>query len=404
MSIPISVEVSARFTLALLLVSHIVSWSTPHDLADLEAPIGLVLGQNLWNATQVGHLFLWVQVLSSQSRRWLIPSIIMWLFWLPWAHYLVSIGGSIHSVMIALTCLWGLKVKRQTEVSITPSSPQSSQFENLLKPLVEMRLELIALLCNLGSSLYNYNASRRCWPHWNDLYFQLGELFEFSPDPADVARALYTFGLEGSLIPNYLPLAVGNPTGAVVFSHLWGILPALYILYFIILYLNSSVAPGGKIQRILCLFGIIHFLFLTDLVDYKFARGFKTHYGEWGHWTERFAWRIAILLPIYQKMMSGEWISKGRLIGPLLHYGIGLWAVIFFVYQVLIYDTVRFFYFAMGINPSEWLLWLKSIYIQELGYHGALVLMVILYTLLVLSSRSGTRLVMRRSSVTLEER
>lgn len=364
-------------------------------MSDLEAPVGLVVGQNLWNATQISHFFLWIHLIGLRARRWLLPCLIMSFFMFPWAHYLVSLGGGILSVMMTLTCLWGLNYKGQQQVAF-------SQCDTDAKPFLGIRLEVIALLCNLGSSLYNYNASRRCWPHWDYLYYEIGALIDFSPDPADVAKFFYTFGIDSISIPEYLPLAVGNPTGAVIFSHLWGLLPILYVLYFIVLYLNSSQTAGTNIQRILCLFGIFHFLFLTDLVDYKFARGFKAHYGEWGHWTERFAWRIAILLPIYQKIMSGEWRGKGTLLGSLLHYGVGLWAITFFVYQVLIYDVVRFYYFALGFEPSEGLLWLKSIYIQELGYHGALVFMVALYTALLLSTRSGVRLVFMGTKLTLE--
>ncbi len=385
-------QLASRLTLAMLTASHALTWLSFSRVDGLEAPVGMVLGQNLWNATQALHLLLWIQLMALSARRWLLPTLLAWFFWLPWAHYLISQGGVIHSVLIALSCLWGL---RHGARALSWSAEAEEPGGAAPRPLLTVRLELIALLCNLGSSLYNYNASRLCWPHWDRLYYQLGAALGFTPDPADVARAFYALGAEGGAAPSYLPLAIGNPVGAVVFNHLWGALPTLYILYFLVLYLNAHQTRGARLQRALCVFGVIHFLFLTDLVDYKFARGFKAHYGEWGHWTERLAWRIAILLPIYQKVTSGEWRAKGGVVGPLLHYGVSLWAVAFCVYQVLIYDVLRFYHFALGKEPSALLVWLKSCYSQELGYHGALVFMVLLYAALLATSRGGVRLVAR---------
>jgi hypothetical protein len=152
--------------------------------------------------------------------------------------------------------------------------------------------------------------------------------------------------------------------GDQVFLFIWAILPFLYSAYILLLWILAPKAPGVLVQRTLCAFGIFHFLFLTDCVDYRFGRGLHTPHAEWAHWSERLVWRIGVCLPLYQNIASGHWKNGHpiKFVGQLFHYVVGLWAVAYTVCEMLSLPF-RFFRFVKGL-PSKY-----SIF-MTLGYGG----------------------------------
>jgi hypothetical protein len=126
----------------------------------------------------------------------------------------------------------------------------------------------------------------------------------------------------------------------------------------------------------LCIFGIFHFLFLTDFVDYRFGRGIVNGAEHWCHRLELFAWIVAILLPLYQKLTTNQWRHGNGTIGVMLHYVIAVWAAAFFINQFLINFGLVTVYHRVRTDPVGLI---EIFYRQDLGYTGALVLMVFLY-------------------------
>lgn len=111
------------------------------------------------------------------------------------------------------------------------------------------------------------------------------------------------------------------------------------------------------------------------------------------HWFERFAWRIAILLPIYQNCMTGHWEHGHRwfpIMGKVFHYVVGAWGIGFFVCQVLMSDVVRFYLF-LNDKPLQTLNQILGIASPRIGsfhpfsYHGGLVLMWSMYLFLMVT-------------------
>lgn len=63
-------------------------------------------------------------------------------------------------------------------------------------------------------------------------------------------------------------------------------------------------ARATRLQQALCFVRILHALILTDFVGYQHGRGVANPWADWFHWLEVFVWRIAILLPVYQKLAT----------------------------------------------------------------------------------------------------
>ena len=69
------------------------------------------------------------------------------------------------------------------------------------------------------------------------------------------------------------------------------------------------------------------------------------------HWFERWAWRVAMLLPIYQNCTTTHWKNghdRFPVLGLIIHYVAAAWGLGFFVLQVLCCDCVGFFSFLVG--------------------------------------------------------
>jgi hypothetical protein len=197
---------------------------------------------------------------------------------------------------------------------------------------------------------------------------------------------MVTLGLGGVRLPPYILSAPDNPLATLVFALIWTVLPVLYVLYFAACAKLAKHSPGARLQQALCLYGVFHFLFLTDIVDYQFGRGIQNPAAEWGHWSERFVWRVAILLPLYQNLATGRWLRGHGLFGVVVHYALAAWAVVFFVYMVLFFDLGGFYHFLTG-RDATYVAKVFPHYNQLLGYPGALMLMVLLYGSMLLFMR-----------------
>lgn len=128
----------------------------------------------------------------------------------------------------------------------------------------------------------------------------------------------------------------------------------------------SRKSPVTWIQRCLALFGIMHFLFGTDVVAYRYGRGYHNRHETFFHWTEKWSWRIAILLPIYQNCTNGHWENGHKrfpILGKVLKWVAAVWAVWFFVFQVINSDVMLTYQFFRGLP--------KEILIKKLGLYNA---------------------------------
>jgi len=346
------------------------------------APFPAVIGQQLWNAAQVGLLLVLLCSWCSERRWWVILAAAATLLCLPFAVYVVSPGGWVLAALLLLICgtAWWARVPDLC-VTLTDEPARSA-------PLVT-RFEFLAFVCTLFCSMYNFQVNGSIWPHWGSIYASVASMIGFTPDVPTVARSMYTLGLEGVVMPPYVP--IGNVTtgnlGAVVFLLIWTVLPFLYVLYFCVLAKLAKDSPGTRLQQFLCACCIVHFLFLTDFVDYKFGRGFVNPLTQEFHWTERFAWRIAILLPIYQKVLTGYFKRGAGGIGLVLHYAIACWGLFFLVYYVLLVDVPGIYEAAFGHELDLHRL-IGIPFNEALGYYGALVLMTFLYAFMLLAMPS----------------
>ena len=348
---PLAVATSAGIIFALAL-SHI-----PHQVWALA-----VMGQVLWNAAQVGQLLMCF-VLGRRNALAAIATIIA----LPFAIYAVSLGALVFGILTLVTCAIALRHSTSLSISDGGNAPFYTKFE------------FLAFICTLLCSLYNYNASKLCFPYWSAIFDNTADATGFTASTEQIAQWFYSAGGIGSQMPSFIEVGRdGTTLGALIFLLIWTVLPALYVLYFIILAKLAKGLPGAKVQIALCVYCIFHFVFLTDLVAYQFGRGLPNPTAEWAHWSERWVWRIAILLPVYQKVVSRSLLNSGQ-IGKLLHYAVAAWAIWFVAYQVLAYDIVRFIAFVQGDHNPAWHKLFGLGYRQEIGYHGALVLLTLFY-------------------------
>lgn len=343
-------------------------------------PLGVVVGQAIWNAAQVGLLLTLLCLWQAHRRWWVVGLAVLSLACLPFAIYAISPGAWALSALLLVTCAaaW-LDDIPTLEVAIVDAPARGT-------PTLA-KFEFLAFTATLFCSMYNYLVNGGVWPHWPAVYEAIAAVVGFTTDTATALTSMYTLGLEGVRLPPYIGLgkASGN-LAAVVFTLIWSVLPAIYVLYFAALAVMAKNSPGTRLQQALCLFCIFHFLFLTDLVDYRYGRGVENPGAIWAHWAEVFAWRIAILLPIYQKLATGQWLRGNGVVGAAMHYGLAAWALWFFLYEVLIYNVFRFVQFALGqeYTPLPRVLFGLP-YSEKAGYHGALVLMALVYLFMVIA-------------------
>ncbi|MBM4370720.1 MAG: hypothetical protein FJ098_03655, partial [Deltaproteobacteria bacterium] len=204
-------------TAVLCIAGHLARGIGGSGVTPGEGPVGQVVAQALWNAAQVGQLLL-ILSLWSVRRGWLIGLLALaTVGLLPFSSYLIGPGGHASTALMLVTCALALRRGRpELEVRITDPVPgRSSGF----------RFEALAFLCNLLCSLYNYNASWLCWPHWDSLFRRAEGALHITAEPSDVAARLYSMGLPGVELPAYVPSATGSTLGALIFALIWTVLP-----------------------------------------------------------------------------------------------------------------------------------------------------------------------------------
>lgn len=348
------------------------------------ASIHIVIGQSLWNAAQVGTLVILLALwrLAPGWRSGLLAGATVAC--LPVAIYAISPGAFAFTELSLLTCwLAGTVTVSNFRIRILDAPVRGT-------PML-FKFETLAFGCSLLCSMYNYNYSGDYWPHWAGIYRSVGATIGLTMVPAELTRGLFTLGLADVHVPSFVPLerdaaTIGGSAGVLAYTLIWTMLPFLYVLYFAVCAKLAEKSPGTRIQQALCLFCIFHFLFLTDFVDYEFGRGVINPVAEWAHWSERLAWRIAILLPIYQKVTSGHWRRGNGVMGIVMDYALAAFAVIFAVNQLLIFDIPRFLQFASGQEVTARRLFGIS-YKAQIGYAGALVLMTLVYGFMSIAMR-----------------
>ena len=116
------------------------------------------------------------------------------------------------------------------------------------------------------------------------------------------------------------------------------------------------------------------------------------------------SWRVAILVPIWQNCESGHWKygHPSKLAGRIVHYGMMLWAVGFFIFQVLQADAINTYQFAYGLEKKgiiQYLGWGEESQLWfelEYPYMRALVQMWVVYALMHVTGFTLYRIVLQK--------
>ena len=336
----------------------------------------LVASQAVWNggivAVLIGTLISFVGRRGLTADKGLI--ILLW-FLVPLSIYVGSAGSLVILPFVLLLLVRFRKEPRFYGIRILPDAVQGRRFS--------IRLDLITLVATLMCSLYNFNASPNLFPYWSTIFENVDQIVDYNTSTAQIFSDIYRLGFDGFPIPDELLLDRGaSTTGSVVFFLIWSFLPTVYCIYFAVLYINSSGLPFQTAQRFICVIGIIHFLTITDVVDYAFGRGYQSEGEMLAHWIEVFVWRFAILLPVIQKLLSKDLLKDGRAIGRLLYIFLLAWAAFFVTWEVALLDIPRFTAYILGYEYE--IIKFFGMRPKEFGYNGALLMMVFVYFILLI--------------------
>ena len=374
----VRVRILACLTALACVVAQIVSQASVGSGNTHDAPPGAVIGQAIWNAAQVGLLLLLLCLCCTSRRRWVVTLTLATVICLPFAIYALSPGAWILTVLLLATC--GVAYAQPApDLSFVISDAPAHGTPAYAK------FELLAFTCTLLCSMYNFNLSSGQFPFWSGIFRVVSDIVGLPQDHTVIIKEMYALGLSGVTTPEFIKMGRKvSSLGAVIFATIWTVLPFLYVTYFVTLAKLARQSPATKLQQALCLLCILTFLFLTDIVDYRFGRGLANPVAEWAHWAERFAWHIAILLPIYQKVTTGHWLRGNGIVGVLLHYSVAAYAVGYLMAPVL-RDVIRLYHFTTGPEPPDWLpdYGLGAI----LSYTPALVVMTFVYGVSFLTLR-----------------
>jgi hypothetical protein len=326
------------------------------------APTALVVAQSLWNAMQVFQLFLLLTLgcegchaadvngSSCTLQKFLVAFLVMaCLTLLPFSVYVISLGGHIFACLTVMTTLVALSMPYCADLyfSVQEGPKKSNPNETSARTWRIIDEETVACLANAFSHMYN---GRQPW--WSTFDF-VDRLFGFKNGGDVTPKIAFSMGRSGTRIPLFVSQANHSSTGARVFLVLWSILPFWYVSYFLIMYVTAVHSPGVKVQRAVCLFGIVNFLFCTDVVAYRYGRGYRSPYEDIFHWWEHFAWRAAIVLPLYQNCTNGHWEHpRYPVLGKILRVAAASYGIFFLVFQIILGDVVQFVTFLT--RGEEW--------------------------------------------------
>jgi len=419
------VALSATSLLVAVLFRPVLAFDEPPS-GNIDAPWCLVVGQQLYNAAQVGQLFLAASLCLDRGTRARKPIdtpaedeetqedsgqadgsrrlpqcfnrvvLLVTLLMLPTSVYAVSPGGQAFHALCLLTSarvLRGRPLRVCVDVAdaAVGGDAQALGASRSRRWAVSFRVEALALICNSLSCVYNFQSA--LFPQWEVVWSSLEAWFGIPSDSRRLTTPLFMLGLFDDATPPYVPNGdPSNGVATVIFVLVWSVAPSFYALYFLVLSKAGGVSPGSRAQRALCGLCVVHFLFLTDLMDYRYGRGLTCSVSGVAHWVERFAWRLAVLLPVVQKVATRQWLDtkSGGIMGPALHYGGALWALAFFTRDVIIMMPLRMLNLPpsalQSVTYSESAMSILQHYSQALSYLAALRVSVALNALLLLVS------------------
>eukprot|EP01035_Chromulina_nebulosa_P003510 gene3510-4787_t len=240
----IPVRTLALATLLTCLTAQILSQLDGAPSTPGGGPWGVVLGQSMWNAAQVGLLLVLLCLWCVRRRVWVAVAGVATLAGAPFSIYAVSPGAWGFTVILLATCALAL-TREVPDLGVSIVDAPAGDTRVLAK------FEFLALACNLFCSMYNFVNTDGVWPlPWAGIFQSISAFTGFTPDLPTIARSLYAFGLEGVSLPSYIK--VGRPVnnlGALIFSLIWTVLPFLYVVYFAAMAKMAKNTPGTRLQQ-----------------------------------------------------------------------------------------------------------------------------------------------------------
>jgi len=309
----------------------------------------------MWNAISVSHLAILVclhascQSAADRLLVWL-ASLATSVIW-PLSLYVTSPAALVVALVIAFSS--GISM-RKDDVLLMSTSQRCSPLCKV-KPL-SFRADLLPFTAFLFSSMYNFVSDSYHSIPWLDIY-------ELVPNvsPSTVRQVAYSMWFDMK-VPAYIPDCGSRShigCSVEVFVLIWSVLPFLYSSYFLVIY-STSTKPTRCLQQCLCMLGVLHMLFITDLIDYRLGRG--PHTSAWisaiAHWCERVVWRISVLLCTYRIVLKARWkqVFWNPALGAAVHYMSILFGLFFVVCQCApdLFWFVRLLVTGKGrVGPSD---------------------------------------------------
>ena len=284
-----------------------------------------------WNSFQVISVFY--VLLNATGSVWHILSIeysfiAITLLTLPFSIYAFSPGGHFFacSQMVILVCC--NHFTHANIIKVVCAYEQLNQ-KSLMPLSTNFRYEVIAITGFTLSFCY--------------LLVRRATYKVTSKEPQATCRFLYNLG------SRELPSNVRHcdeedwsAVGVVVFAVSWSLLPIVTVVNFLISNW-MPVKPFIFVQRVLCLLGILHFLFLTDIVDVAYGRGhikalrFRL-IQDYVHALEYVLWISSQVLFCYQLAAKKYFVRthSNRMVGFLFQLAFGCIGIISFIRWCLI--------------------------------------------------------------------
>ena len=397
-----------------------------------KAPAALLVSQCLWNATQVLHLLLLVCVVVwTNNSKFMIGNekgtekglhntignngvvvhysrILAWTvlaataILLPVSAYVISPMARWFALSTSTLVILTVYATSATAATVISANNYNNEYDRMLlsirptfgggnrKTLPSFLIyeETLCALCYLGSSIYNSaaGAAYKGFPYFAKLWKRIDTVFDLRQycNNGEDLTTLFFSPLSGGggnnvIIPPFVPRTKSGVARNVAFSGAWTVLPFLYVLEFLIAMVLSRRSPGRRLQICLAAFGVLHFLFGTDMVSYQYGRGYKNDHEDFFHWTEKWSWRICILLPLYQNCTNGHWGKDGHrrypIAGRAVRWFAATFGICFFLFQTLQADVPSTYAFFKGGGTSKknglihrWGLYEKSTLMKKLSY------------------------------------
>lgn len=273
----------------------------PHDNVKQEQ----MNARPLWDKLQFFAIqsaqFVSKLVASKSFQLWAVRCLgLITVCLLPFSSYVSSPGGHCFAFLTAVWITLAF-VSPRCNLRLSLGNTQSIEREairnnahSMTPPYTICFEETLGFLCTLGSSLYNFAGHTYVWPHWKEQFHKIDSYMGW-PKSGDLTWeenwTIWGIFAERSVLPPFVPRGNGGSTmGAQQFWIVWSVLPFLYCCYYGCMIILSQKTPSiisRWFQRLACVFGILHFLFGTDVVHYRYGRGYRNPHSELFHWTEK---------------------------------------------------------------------------------------------------------------------